>query len=157
LSAAAIAKDEPQKAMPILIDALSLPTMGGDRDTRLLWESRRALQNLGNVAISPLIDALASKDSTVWSNAAALLGDMKASEATTLLVAKLKSERPRQPLDFPRQDIVKALGDIGDARAIPALLDIAHDDKESEYTQRAAIWSLAQIGGDDVSLPAYIG
>jgi HEAT repeat protein len=48
---------------------------------------------------------------------------------------------------------VKALGSIGDKRATEVLSSIIVDDKEDEYTQKDAIWSLGEIGGEAAVAP----
>jgi len=104
-SQSSLARDAPQKALPLLIGALSLPEFD-DETRRLEFEARDALKNLGPKAIPSLLNALNSDDSRLWANAADILGELKTGEATLKLIDKLKSI-PAKDYPDPRRDIVK--------------------------------------------------
>jgi HEAT repeat protein len=149
LAAVAIAKNAPQKALPMLIDALALPKTEGDKDDPLFIASGRALKGLGQVAVPPLLDSLKSRDPVIWTNAATILGDMETVEAIDPLMDKLKLVRPRGEGGDPRDSIVKALGYIGDKRAIPALALVIQSNKESDVTRYFAVLAINSIGGEE--------
>ncbi len=91
-------------------------------------------------AIPELIAALKSKDGNARRLAASALGKIKNTQAIQPLLDLLAKETKPQV----RQYAVKALGDIGDARATDLLERIANDETEQYYTRDSAKVALSK-------------
>ena len=116
--------------------------LGGHRDPHAVaaligalkdpnWEVREfAAESLGQTkdqsAVEPLIALLNDPNGVVCSTAADSLGRIKDPRAVEPLLATFRRQ-PGNPL------IVKALGELGDPRAIPALIDFMTHAKETYY------------------------
>ncbi|HQU36045.1 MAG TPA: RecQ family ATP-dependent DNA helicase [Anaerolineales bacterium] len=91
-------------------------------------------------AVAELISALKSEDGNARRLAASALGKIKNAQAVQPLLDLLAKETKPQV----RQYAVKALGNIGDARAIGLLERIANDENEQYYTRNSAKGSLEE-------------
>ena len=98
----------------------------------------RALVDIGEPAVDPLIEALNSKNPSIRTMAASILGQMKNAHVTEHLITMLKDENWGV-----RVAAVKALGKIGASSAIEPLISVT---KDSNFEVRAsAIFSLNHI------------
>jgi HEAT repeat protein len=73
------------------------------------------------------------------------LGDADAVEPLTALI-----EPEDKPIGRLVAAVVRALGDLGDERAIPALIDVMTAERFNLPAARAAVKALGRIGGDEV-------
>ncbi|MGQ0810529.1 MAG: HEAT repeat domain-containing protein [Nitrospiraceae bacterium] len=110
-------------------------------------ETAAAFGFLGAVAVPSLVDALKHSDWLVRLHAVEALGKIKSSEAVEPLLFVLFNDRDTAV----REDAARALGDIGDARAIDFLL---HVMKEPGL-RPIAIEALGRIG-DRRAVPALV-
>lgn len=102
--------------------AQPLMALLGDPDEEIRIFAAVMLGSLEDAQAAPaLINALADPDVNVRHAAAASLGQMKAPEAVPRLIEALRSE---PWLQYPA---IHALGEIGDPRAAPALLELLDD------------------------------
>ncbi len=128
------------------------------RDSNDLTSQQCALEALfdadheGNKAIPVLVNALSHEEADIISTATLTLAMYHERGATAVgkLVKLLESEKLRGEASFDvgysvpvRRDIVRALGAIGPAasKAIPRLIGIARDDKDTE----TRLWAAAAI------------
>jgi len=141
-----------------LIDAL------GDRDSDVREAAAEILGKVSNPALEPLIAALWDENREVREEAAKALGKLRDSRAVDSLVAVLKYDDSgvRQetaeelaeitgPIAKPapfmswnirlRIEVIKALGQIGDKRAVPALVE----ELQCRDTSRAATYALEKL------------
>jgi len=111
-----------------------------------------ALGELGDPrAVPPLIEALESDEEYVWATAAEALGKLKAREAVEPL-CRMLNEGKRSSY------IVNALKEIGDPRAIDALLPLLDAPPETLTSTRAgavtaAVEALQQFGAPRAATP----
>lgn len=96
-------------------------------------------------AVGPLVRALGDADVNVRHAAAASLGHIGAAEAVAPLIEALKTE---PWLQYPA---ITALGEIGDPRATPALVELLDD----ELLRGPALEALGRLGGRE-ALPHVI-
>ena len=92
--------------------------------------------------VPELLTAMHHDDSVVRRLAASALGKMGQLSAVKPLLELLKIE----PHPQVRQELVKALGQLGDARARPMLEQIAINTSETDYTTRLAQAALRRLG-----------
>ena len=124
------------------VDALIAKASGANCEDHV---RRRAAQALGQIgderAVPALMPLLASRDRWLRENAILSLGYLKAREAVPTLVKYAKGEGvPEHDGRYTRDEsntvfitrecAISALGDIGDASALPALDEIAADKKK---------------------------
>lgn len=119
--------------------------LGSDEpDTRL-----EAVKSLGGAqdpkAIEYLIQAVGDPDVRIQAKAIDYLGDLRATEAVTILVQYLSRTTTDSNL---KQRILAALGKIGDVRAAPAIADFLERDLETS-TRGTAIFALGEISADE--------
>ncbi|MDP9339270.1 MAG: HEAT repeat domain-containing protein [Acidobacteriota bacterium] len=122
------------------------------------WLRARVVTTLGNfkddkeaLARLPLI---AEQDSSYRARAAALqaLGKLKSPEAFRILNAAIVGDSPD---DFLRNAALRALGPLGDDKAVPALREWSAIGKPMP-TREAAIASLARLQKDDKEITKQI-
>lgn len=94
-----------------------------DEDLRV--EAAKALSNMGEKAVEPLIAALKDEDACVRFLAAGALGDIGDERAVEPLIAALSDEH-----SYVREYAAEALGKIGDERAIEPLTAALNDEEE---------------------------
>jgi HEAT repeat protein len=125
-----------QENISLLINRL------GNSDEKTQLDACRALRELGNDAVQPLIDAMNKhKDATVRKNCAITLGMIHAPEAFDTLVLNLKDTN-----GMVRWAAAWALGELGDAKAIDPLCDTL---KDPVWTVRMrAAEALGKIGSE---------
>jgi HEAT repeat protein len=125
--AAATAGDE--KALWELTRYFSSPVEGED------LRAFEVLIGAGDKAVDPLLEALEDDDPMTAEHAAGALGNIRAAKAVEPLTAAL--DRP----GFPIYVAVWALGEIGDERAIPALVrHLGHKDVGiAKYSVKALV------------------
>lgn len=115
-----------------------------DADKRL-----EAVKSLGaskdNKAVEYLIQALGDADMRVQAKAIDMLGEMRATEATPVLIQYLfiRSTDPQM-----KQRILAALGKIGDARAARPIMEFLQRDLDPA-TRGTAIFALGDIGAPE--------
>ena len=128
-------------AAPALIDALS------DMGSFVRVSAQEALVNIGSPAVDFLIKALPSRDSSVRSAIANVLGEI-GDAASVPALAELMRDRDRSL----RTRASKALGNIG-IEAVPALIAMLGDTNENvRHNAISALWSI----GDCDALPRKI-
>jgi len=119
-----------------------------DADTRL-----EAVKSLGaskdKQAIEQLIRALGDTDVRVQAKAIDMLGEMRANEATPVLIQYLflRTTEPQM-----KQRILASLGKIGDPRAAQPIVEFLHRDLDPA-TRGTAIYALGDIGSSDAVQP----
>lgn len=106
-----------------------------------------ALWGLGQIgrgdarALSALLPLLDDKDAEVRAQTAKVLGDGRCAAAQGKLVAALKDAEPRV-----RFFAALALGKVGRAEALPAVLDMARNNADTDpYLRHAAVMALVGI------------
>jgi HEAT repeat protein len=106
-------------------------------------EAAEALSRIGEPAVGPLLAALASGVPAARANAAFALGEIdpreRRAEVLARLMQALKDEEPSV-----RRECAKALGEIGDAEAVPGLLAAVRD--KAAPVRASAAWALGEIG-----------
>ena len=126
------------KAIGPLIPLLSGKTMSA-------VSASDALLKIGPPAVGPLVSALKDENMKIGS-VAYLLGKIGEKEATIPLTEILHHECENHlENENIRSEALQALGRIGDGRAVPALVEIAQEEKDSRVG-RAAVKSLVEIG-----------
>lgn len=100
-------------------------------------------------AIEYLVQALGDPDVRVKAKAVEMLGRMRASEATQVLVQHLFLVTTEEKL---KQRILAALGEIADPAAAPAILDLLERDLD-KATRGTAIFALGEIGAGEAVEP----
>ncbi len=103
-------------------------------------EAAKALLEIGEPAVEPLIAALRHSNKNVRANAAGVLGKMGVTRAVEPLIAALKDGK-----EDVRMAAVWALRDIGDPRAREPLQAALQD--ESEAVRARAVEALAKLKG----------
>ncbi|MBI1318704.1 MAG: c-type cytochrome [Candidatus Hydrogenedens sp.] len=89
---------------------------------------------------APFVEALHDTDAEVRSLAARLLGDMGGEAAVSGLSSQLRAESPAE-----RMAAATALGQIGDAAGVPALLE-ASAKSADRFEEHAIIYALIELG-----------
>ncbi|MBI3268923.1 MAG: HEAT repeat domain-containing protein [Planctomycetes bacterium] len=102
--------------------------------------------------VPALLDGLAGRDATFpRTQAVYALATMRVQEAQEVLLRILRSEPPGEL----RRAAVRALGEIGDARASSALLDLLRDPNTGPSICEAAALALSALGTQEV-LPTLL-
>ncbi len=105
-----------------------------------------AVKSLGaskdDKAIEYLIQALGDSDVRVQAKAIQMLGDIRATDATPVLVQYLFLRTTNTDM---KQSILASLGKIGDARAAEPVIEFLHRDLDPA-TRGTAIFALGEIG-----------
>jgi len=98
-------------------------------------------------AIDYLLQAVGDSDVRVRAKAISVLGQLRATEATPVLIQYLflRTTDPQM-----KNLILASLGQIGDARAAKPIVDFLHRDLD-EATRGTAIFALGEIGSSDAS------
>lgn len=115
-----------------------------DADKRL-----KAVKSLGvskdSKAVEHLIGALGDSDMRVQAKSVDLLGELRATDATQVLIQHLflRSTEPMM-----KQRILAALGKIGDVRAARPIMEFLQRDLDSA-TRGTAIYALGDIGAPE--------
>jgi HEAT repeat protein len=125
----------------------SLMPLLQDRVKAVREEASTALAAIGNAALSSLLGALNHVEWLVRLHAVEALGKTRSPEAVDPLLSTLFNDRDRAV----REDAVRALGQIGDARAVEGLLTAV---KEPEL-RTLAVEALGRIG-DRRAVPVLI-
>ena len=98
-----------------------------------------------NKAIEYLIQATGDSDIRVQAKAIAALGDMRATDATPVLIQYLSRRTVENNM---KQLILASLGKIGDARAARPIVEFLQRDLDPA-TRGTAIFALGEIGAPD--------
>lgn len=108
-----------------------------------------AVKSLGaskdNKAVEYLIQALGDADVRVQAKAIAMLGDMRANDATPVLIQYLFLRTTEANM---KQLILASLGKIGDARAARPIMEFLQRDLDPA-TRGTAIFALGEIGAPE--------
>lgn len=134
------------RGVPVMIADMSKVT-GQDRDNVAV--ALRVLKD--PKAIPVLRQALADKSPYVRSIALAALGEMKASEAYSDIVAHTKDKEREGGCipSSPARLACYALGALGDLRAIPILIDLLHEeDLQGSAVQSLEVLTKQKFGSD---------
>jgi len=122
------------------------------------WVRNRIAAALGNfkdnAEVAAKLDVLAKEDKSFRARGAALqaLGKVKAPNALATLNAALAGNSPD---NFLRNAALRAMGPLGDDKAVPALKEWVIPGKPIE-TRQAAISSLARLQKDDKQITQQI-
>lgn len=92
-----------------------------------------------------LIKAVGDPDVRVQAKAIQMLGDMRASESTPVLVQFLILRTTDTNM---KQLVLASLGKIGDARAVPPVIELLRRERDAE-TRGTAIFALGEIGAPE--------
>ena len=98
----------------------------------------------GAAAVPHLIKLIDESDGIVRDNAAVELGKSKDKRATDVLIRHLTLRD-----EYAAVSAARALGEIGDPKAIPALLRTLQDEQTGDYIRVPAAGALARMGRDD--------
>ncbi|MBI1976160.1 MAG: HEAT repeat domain-containing protein [Candidatus Omnitrophica bacterium] len=112
---------EDARAIPTLVAAL------GEEDVSLRIDAINALKNFKEAAVPGLLKGIEHEKKEIRSGAAYVLGEMKAAVAVELLMQLVQQDKEISV----RREAVRALGAIGDARALPALVAALGDSDSS--------------------------
>ena len=130
-------------SVPALSDALDLQA-GDGATSRMNSAIAQTLGSIGDArAVPALLKLLKSKDDYVRIDAIQALGSLKATEAVPALM-ELALDDASSPQVNRRA--VAALGDIGDARAVPVLLKALYKQRGTQNFASEASFSLYQVG-----------
>ncbi len=112
-----------------------------DPDTRL-EAVRQLASSRDRKAVEYLIQALGDGDTRIRAKAVEALGEMRAADATQVLVQQLflRSSEPAM-----KQRILAALGKIGDPRAARPIVEFLQLDLD-QSTRGTAVYALGEIG-----------
>jgi HEAT repeat protein len=122
------------------------------------WVRDRVVSALANfkddVAVAAKLESIAREDSSYRARAAALqaLARLKASSALATLNGAVASDSPD---GFLRNAALRAMGSLGDDKAVPLLLEWSAPGKPIE-SRRAAIASLARLQKDNKEITKQI-
>ncbi len=120
-----------------------------DVDAGLRSSAMDLLKELGRSEYSleilePLIEGIQNSDKDMRILSANTLGRMKAREVVPMLVTALDDDNPNVVYN-----LVECLGDIGDPRAVPALMDLLTEHTD-EWVHVATLEALGKIGDQRV-------
>ena len=177
-AARALGATEHPNAIPYLLLALRDPFWWYERE-QAADELLKAIENMGEMAVDPLLDALNESEGTVRRFAAILLGRIGDARAIELLSMALYdmhfevgqaaaeslagfgpvglkklAEALHHPETWLRQHAIYGLTLSGDKRIVPVILDMLNDPERE--VQKQAIQSLGQLG-DPRALSALQG
>ncbi|WP_426749411.1 HEAT repeat domain-containing protein [Myxococcus sp. Y35] len=136
----------------------ALDPAAGDSSAQLA--NKAIVATLGSIgdrrAIPALLPLLRAKDNYSRIEAIQVLGAMKAKEAVEPLIA-LATDETVEP--FLNKKAIEALGNIGDARAAPALVRMLTKERKGKSFYVESSFALYQLGAPaaDVLLPALEG
>lgn len=133
-----------QRATGTNIDE-SVRKLGSDDPDERVEGVKALAESNDEKALEYLIQAVGDSDMRVKAKAIEMLGRMRATEATTVLVQHLVLRSTEEKL---RQRILAALGEIGDVAAAPAILDLLNRDLD-RATLGTAIFALGDIGAQE--------
>jgi HEAT repeat protein len=124
---------------------------GIDEYWRLRTACSQALAEVGESAIEPLLQALASPNPQTRAYSARELGMIGTKRAFELVVSLLASETD----DVIRMSLIEALGGLGDERAVPVLLRYlkAPEQVNRGWIIRVAANALGKLGTEAVIKP----
>ena len=105
------------RALPSLVAAL------GDSDSSVRNTARNAMKSFKELAIPELLKGLKHEKKEVRSGAAGVLGEMKAVAGVEALMEVVQTDKEGEV----RGAAVRALGSIGDVRALPVLVEALGD------------------------------
>jgi HEAT repeat protein len=139
------------------LDALDDADLEGDAGDGIdeYWRLRtaysQALAEVGELAIEPLLQALASQNPKTRAYSARALGMMGTKRAFEPVVSLLATEGD----DGARMMLIEALGGIGDERAVPVLLRYlkAPEQVNRGWIIRVAANALGKLGAEAVIKP----
>lgn len=121
------------RAIPYLIEALSLKDPDPEKDWFVRTVASQALTSFGAPAVAPLTKAAESTEPTVRRGAVDALTKMKAPGVIEILCAHLKTDA-----DAPlRTACIFNMRDLKDKKAIPCLREVAKSDKDPEVREKA--------------------
>jgi len=149
---------------PALIKGLFM----SGRQTNIFQECRLALVRIGDAAVEPLVELLREQNAdirkmardlkfneytpgVVPQKAAWVLGDLRAARAVPALLARLKTAQK----GTEHSAIIIALGQIGTADAVDALVAVAKDAKASPPL-RARAADAMYLSGDKRAVPTLL-
>ncbi len=131
-----------RRAAPVLYEAFDY----GSAQWRL--GAARVIASLGDETAAGLVEALSSSDRDKRAAAALAIGERGGAARVPGLIDAL--DRRLDSRD--EESAAKLLGDIGDRRAVPALMDVAKDDTRDVSVRSATFEALGRIG-DDRAVP----
>lgn len=159
-------------ALPFLMEALRDSFWWYEREQKVI-DLLQAIQNMGTIAVEPLIEALSDREGRVRKFAAMILGelqDVRAIEPLGMAIYDLHHEIGREaaeslslfgskavdiliealghPEAMVRGHAVSALGKIQDIRVAPALIKVLSDP--DRQVQKQAIQSLGNLNDERV-------
>lgn len=112
-------------------------------------ERLQAVRSLGeskdSKAVEYLLQALGDADMRIKAKAIDALGDMRANEATPILIQQLFL---REAEPTVKRRILASLGKIGDPRAAKPIMEFLQRDLDSE-TRGTAIYALGDLGAPE--------
>ncbi|MBL7085234.1 MAG: HEAT repeat domain-containing protein, partial [Candidatus Omnitrophica bacterium] len=143
-AAIAFSNIDPQKAAPAMHDLIEAL---GDTSTHVTWNAALALGRIGGPAVPELMKIIVEDSMSLWASVAAILAlseiGPKAAPAIPILIEKLSDTDASEKGLYTRRYAAFALGEIGDSRAVEALLEVLGDKAFS--VRKAAIEALSKI------------
>lgn len=160
LSAVPVPTPKPTKAEPATVtETVAGPAIADLRpllvairniDADIACEAATSLGNSGNpAAVEPLIDIVRNSNGyfhgVVRSAAAAGLATLNDRRAVDALLAAVND-----PITDPSTEAIRALAKLGDARALPVLVQVVINETGfyAGSVRRAAVLGLIQLGGE---------
>lgn len=128
-----LSREKDPDLLPVFVAGLK----DGNKGVR--EQAARAMAELGDPAVEPLMDLLKDKEWRVRYRAAEAFGLMGYSPGTPVLIEALKDDK-----DHVRYMAAKALGLIGDPASLEPLIERLGDD--NPFVRRIAAVSLSKIG-----------
>ncbi len=147
----ALGRDESPAATKLLLQALDQSeTSSPDGALLARYAIVSALGSSKDPAVATRLDAIAREDTSYRARAAALeaLGHLKPADAYQTLTAAVAAESPD---DFLRNAALRALGPLGDDKAVPTLREWSAVGKAIP-SRTAAISSLGQLDKSNVAI-----
>jgi hypothetical protein len=131
--------------------AVEFARSGDPTKARQAMESFKKFPDAKQRWVPMVIKMLEASDRVVRDAAVTLLGDTRAADAVAPLAARLAVGVETD--DEVRENVVRALRSIGDARAVPALADAATRDAEPDIAVEMAVVAFEVAGsGADAEL-----
>jgi HEAT repeat protein len=128
-----LSREKDPDLLPVFVSGMH------DEDKGVREQSARAMAELGDPAVTPLMDLIQDKEWRVRYRAAEALGMMAYGPGTPALIRALHDEK-----DHVRYMAAKSLGLIADPGSLEPLIERLND--ENEFVRRMAAISLAKIG-----------